>query len=292
MSHQPPNWNLQQLQHWLQSVIMHPGGADEGAKDSGPPFSAPLEEVIPPTSKQTSVERLGVYAAAYYLRLVDCLREFFPCLRFAMGDEVFGDFALAYLQKHPSQSYTLHHLADQFANFLAETRPVEQAGWENFFVDLARLEHAIELVFDAEGPEEPSPPGRGQGEGLTSAPLSPQSTLTFVPGFQLLAFRYPVSSYYTAWKHGEEPPLPGPQAQFIALFRRDYIVRRHELTPVQHALLSALQADESLEQALAGIAPQALAAGRTSDGLAANLREWFEGWTRAGFFSAALRVTF
>jgi hypothetical protein len=233
-----------------------------------------LEDIIPPTGKQTSAERLGVYAAAYYLRLVDCLREFFPCLRFAMGDEVFDDFALAYLQRHPSQSYTLHRLADQFASFLAETK--SSAGWEDFFVDLARLEHAIEIVFDAEGPE----------ESIAIAPreLTPQSTPSLVPGFQLLSFRYPVSSYYTAWKHDEHPSLPDPQAQFIALFRREYIVRRHELTHLQHALLAALQAGESLEQALAIIAPQALAAGQTANTLAADLREWFEHWTRAGFF--------
>ena len=254
----------------------------------------PLEEIVPPTSKQASTERLHVYAAAYYLRLIDCLREFFPCLRFAMGDEVFDDFALAYLQRHPSQSYTLHHLADQFAYFLAETKPSvyndqteEHAGWEAFFVDLARLEHAIEIVFDDEGPEEPSPLGRGEGEGLSPAPLTPASSLSLVPGFQLLSFRYPVSGFYTAWKHNEGPALPDPQAQFIALFRRDYIVRRQELTYFQHSLLIALQAGESLEQALGRIAPQAFAAGQTSDTLAADLREWFEYWTRAGFFQQA-----
>lgn len=236
-----------------------------------------LEEVIPSTSKQASAERLQVYAAAYYLRLVDCLREFFPCLRFAMGEEIFDDFALAYLQKHPSQSYSLHHLADQFANFLAQTK--SSAGWEQFFVDLARLEHAIEIVFDDEGPEEAIPTMRND--------LTPQSTLDLVPGFQLLSFRYPVSSYYTAWKHSEGPVLPDPQAQFIALFRRDYIVRRHELSEIQHALLATLQAGESLEQALGRIASQAFAAGQTADILAADLREWFEHWTRAGFFRQA-----
>jgi hypothetical protein len=271
MSHQSHNLSLEQLQRWLQSVITHPGGA-EGGKDSASPFSIPLQDIIPPTSKQSSTEQLGVYAAAYYLRLVDCLREFFPSLRFAMGDEIFDDFALAYLQKHPSQSYTLHRLADQFASFLAETKST--AGWEDFFVDLARLEHAMEIVFDAEGPE----------ESIAITPEKESSTLSLVPGFQLLSFRYPVSSFYTAWKHSEQPPLPDPQAQFIALFRRDYIVRRHELTVLQHALLAAFQAGESLEQALARIAPQALAGGQTADALAAELREWFEHWTRAGFF--------
>ena len=220
---------------------------------------------------------MGVYAAAYYLRLVDCLREFFPCLRFAMGEEIFDDFALAYLQKHPSQSYTLHRLADEFADFLSETKPSD--GWEEFFVDLARLEHAIEVVFDAEGPEESSSVGQMEIENPT-----PQSVLALVPGFQLLAFRYPVSSYYTAWKHGAEPALPDPKAEYLALFRRDYIVRRHELTSLQHSLLSALHSGETLETAISHIAPHALAAGQPADTLAAALREWFEQWTRGAFF--------
>ncbi|MFN0022018.1 MAG: DNA-binding domain-containing protein, partial [Pirellulaceae bacterium] len=140
--------SLEQLQRWLQTVIMHPVGVEGEV----------IEQIILPSSKQTSAERLEVYAAAYYLRLVDCLQEFFPCLRFAMGDDVFDDFALAYLQQYPSQSYTLHHLADQFANYLNDTKPNgsdQPCRWEDFFVDLARLEHAIEVVFDADGPEEP-----------------------------------------------------------------------------------------------------------------------------------------
>ncbi len=275
MTPQTSTPSLEQLQHWLQAVIMHPGGV-EGEM---------IEQVILPSSRQSSAERLAVYSSAYYLRLVDCLREFVPCLRFAMGDEVFDDFALAYLQQHPSQSYTLHHLADQFANFLSDTRPVggdQQPGWEDFFVDLARLEHAIEVVFDAEGPEEPSPSGRGQGEGLTS-----QSNISFVPGFQLLAFRYPVSSFYTAWKRDQRPQLPSPGQQQIALFRRDYIVRRHELTSVQYELLTALQAGATLEESLARAAPLALASNESPDSLAVNLRDWFEHWTRERFFLPA-----
>ncbi|MCE9526069.1 MAG: DNA-binding domain-containing protein [Planctomycetales bacterium] len=149
MTPQPSTPSLEQLQCWLQAAIMYPGGV-QGKE---------IEQFVLPTSKQSSAERLAVYSSAYYLRLVDCLREFFPCLRFAMGDDVFDDFALAYLQQHPSQSYTLHHLADRFANFLSDTKPAgsdQQPRWEDFFVDLARLEHAIEIVFDAEGPEEPS----------------------------------------------------------------------------------------------------------------------------------------
>jgi len=277
MSDAPSIPSLEELQRWLQAVIMHPGGVQEGSRSQGSPLGEQLENVVPATSKQTSAERLDVYASAYYLRLVDCLREFFPCLRYATGDEIFNEFALAYLQRHPPKNYSLHHLADQFADFLTETKSA--AGWEDFFVDLARLEHAIEIIFDAEGPEEDA-----LREPADAVALTPQSSLSFVPGFQLLVFRYPVSSYYTAWKRGDEPPLPAPAEQFVALFRREYIVRRHALTKVQHALLALLLRGKPVEEALARVAPQALAEGQTGKGLAGELHDWFENWTRGGFF--------
>ncbi|MFN0019896.1 MAG: hypothetical protein ACKVP0_16690, partial [Pirellulaceae bacterium] len=118
------------------------------------------------------------------------------------------------------------------------------------------------------------------------AELAEHTLLSFVPGFQLLAFRYPISSFYTAWKRGEQPPLPAPSQQQIALFRRDYIVRRHELTSVQYELLAALLAGATLEVSLAQVAPLALATGESPDTLAINLRAWFEHWTREGFFLA------
>src|SRR6185436_7549247 len=142
----PPS--LEELQRWLQEAITGP---------SQPADVASIDDIVLPSTKQTSAERLAVYSTAYYLRLVDCLREFFPCLRYAMGEEIFDDFALAYLQQHPSQSYTLHRLADRFGEFLRESRPTSsetQSHWTEFFVDLARLEHAIEVVFDSEGSEE------------------------------------------------------------------------------------------------------------------------------------------
>ena len=278
--------SLAQLQRWLLAVITHPGGVEEGTSSTAaqqeiclPPEK--LASIIPPSSQQTSEERLGVYAAAYFMRLVDCLREFFPCLRYAMGAEVFAQFALGYLQKYPSRSYTLNRLADQFADFLQETKPRESsaASWEEFFIDLARLEHAIEETFDAAGPET-SPSAEPPHE-----PLDPQSVLDFVPGFRLLSFRFPVSSYYTSWKQDEQPELPPPGEQYLALFRRDYIVRRLELSPVQHELLTFLHVGKTLEESLAQIAPAAIAAGASAESLINDVRTWFEQWTRVGVFA-------
>ena len=75
------------------------------------------------SKRRTSVERLEVYANAYYARLLECLRDEFPALLHAVGEEVFDGLAFGYLQAYPSTSYTLSNLSRNFARFLEETRP-------------------------------------------------------------------------------------------------------------------------------------------------------------------------
>ena len=69
------------------------------------------------------MDRLAIYGSAYYLRLLECMREEFPATAHALGEETFDGFAAAYLQQYPSRSYTLCQLGTHFARFLVETRP-------------------------------------------------------------------------------------------------------------------------------------------------------------------------
>jgi hypothetical protein len=57
------------------------------------------------------MDRLAIYGTAYYARLLECLLEEFPVLVHALGEELFDAFAVGYLQKYPSRSYTLNDLA-------------------------------------------------------------------------------------------------------------------------------------------------------------------------------------
>lgn len=235
---------------------------------------AVLDLAILPSRRQTAVERMAVYSSAYFARLLEVLRELFPCLRYAIGDELFDTFAVEYLQAHPPASYTLHRLADRYADFLEATRPADDHSLA-FVVDLARLEHAIDQVFDGPGPETGSKilsAGGGVADG---------GRLSLVPGLRLLAFRFPVSSYFTAWKAGHQPEWPAADAQFVALLRRDYIVRRHELSSVQFELLGYIAAGQSLEDSLAAIAAHA----SSIDGLAGDVQRWFTRWSASGFFA-------
>jgi hypothetical protein len=285
---------LAALQRWLQAVITHPAGVEAGveseeAQNQIDVAPADVEAVILPSTRQSSLARLAVYGNAYYLRLLECLRELFPCLTDALSRESFDQFAAGYLPRHPPASYTLQRLADRFVEFLTETQPAQDAQWAGFVVDLARLELAIEQVFDGPGPESnpwpdaPAPASDGMIPiaEWTAATLSAQTRLVPTPGLMLLQFQWPVSSYYTQWKRGEKPKWPQPISQHVALLRRDYVVRRHELSPVQFELLSLLAQGMPIGPAVAHAASHNASAELHPN----EVRAWMTGWATGRFFA-------
>jgi Putative DNA-binding domain len=256
---------LADVQRWLLAAITEP---------LAPP-QPDIDQLLSPSLQQSAAERLAIYRGAYLARLLEVLREQFPCTRFAVGDELFDQFAAAYLHMHPPRSYTLAKLADNLVDHLEKTRP---ADWGEFVVDLARLEHAIDRVFDTVGPEDLPPFTMPQD-------ANDSLKLTLAPGLELHEFRHPVSSYYTDWKAGEQPKWSQPQPQFVALLRRDYIVRRHELTNVQYELLLAISRGLPLGETVA--AASCAADEVEADNLAAEFGVWFAAWSASGFFAAA-----
>src|SRR5438105_5881909 len=136
---QPPPPSPQPLdivQRWMQAVIMHPDGVDAGlaseaAREHLDVAPENVEQVISRSAAQTSIERLSIYANAYYARLLECLGEEFPVLKKTLGEETFDAFAFDYLQRYPSQSYTLGKLGENFTRYLAETRPADADGDES-----------------------------------------------------------------------------------------------------------------------------------------------------------------
>jgi hypothetical protein len=258
--------DLRQLQRWFLTTISHPAGAAAEATD--------LETILLPGPQQSAAERLAVYSNAYFARLVEVLRELFPCTRAAVGDDLFAQLAVGYLHKHPPYSYTLGRLHYKLIDHLDETRP---ADWGQFIVDLVRLEEAIDRVFDAPGPEQ-----------LPSFALPDDADehlrLRLVPGAELHAFTYPVSSHYTAWKAGQEPPWPEAQAQLVLLLRRDYIVRRYELDETQYELLLNLHRGRTLAEALAAAADTTSTL--DNEQLLRHVGDWFRYWSSERFFAA------
>jgi hypothetical protein len=268
---------LAELQAWMLDAIRQPG-ANVPAPD--------INALIVASRQQTANERLAVYSHAYFARLHDVLAELFPCLRHAVGDELFAEFAAGYLAAYPPTSYTLHRLADHFPEYLEATRPADAPALA-FVVDLARLEQAIDRVFDGPGPEE-LPPFAFPVGGANAEQLQ----LMLVPGMELLALRFPASSYFTSWKNGEADQWPPAALQYVALFRRDFVVRRFELSRVQYMLLEQIASGATLAAAI----DAAVSADADSDSspkrlspdaeLEEVLHDWFAMWGAAGFFTS------
>jgi hypothetical protein len=284
MSHQP---DLAQLQRWMQAVIMHPGGVAAGVES---PTACEhldiadyaLESVIARSRQQTSAERLEIYARAYYARLLECLQNEFPMLAAAVGEDVFNRFAVGYLECYPSGSYTLGKLGKHFGSFLAETRPRDDnSWWPDFLVDLVRFEACINEVFDAPGAESLPPL---TAEQLQSVRVEdwPQCRLRCTPCLRLLEFEHSIREYYRGLRSGQQPLPPERKATWLAVSRRDYIVRHYELSRPQYVLLAQLLQGATIGEAIEHCAEFA----DDLEALSQQLAQWFRDWTAEGFFLA------
>src|SRR5688572_658843 len=102
MSAVPPR-STEQLQRWLMAVVTDPRGVANGLAALG---ADDAESVVTRSKNLTADERLAIYASSYYLRLLDCLANEFPIVTATLGEDLFSDFAMRYLQRFPSHSYT------------------------------------------------------------------------------------------------------------------------------------------------------------------------------------------
>jgi hypothetical protein len=254
---------LDQLQRWMLSAIASEASDEASSR-------------LLPSRHQSVEQRLAVYQSAYIARLVECLRELFPVFTAAVGHEEFAAFAVGYVRRYPPASYTLNRLADRFVDYLTETRPaVPSPGWPDFLLELARLEHTLDDVFDGPGQEDWPPLDLSSQRDLSPDALL---ALRFIaaPDVRLLSFRFPINDFYTAAKRGESLPWPAPQATFLAITRRDYIVRRIPLEKGEFQVLQGLLAGRTLADALA-LATEPLSPG--------DVQRWFADWGRLRLFA-------
>ncbi len=278
--------SLDQLQRWMQAVITHPDGVAAGcgcaeACEQIEVTAPELERVLTRSQSLPAADRLAVYSHAYTARLIECLREEFPALVYTLEPELFDEFAIGYLERYPSRSYTLHHLGANFPQYLTETCPAdEDPRWVALLLDLARLERLYSDVFDGPGSEGQTLMSvehlaRVAPEQLASARLVP------APDLRLIELRSPVHEYIRAVRRKQDPAPPEPAETFLAVHRRDYTVRRHALSRSQFVLLSALVSGETVGDVI-GTWEESLAADASD--LASSLQDWFRDWAAEGLF--------
>ena len=283
--------DLIRIQRWMQTVITHPSGiragiASEAARQEFDVAFEDVEKIVSRSRALTGAEALMIYSRSYHARLLECFRAEFPCVLHALGNELFTDFVIEYLKYYPPQSYTLHDLAKSFPQFLAETRPkasaplAEQETWPDFIIDLATLERAFIEVFDGPGSEGQVLARAVQMRELDDERFA-QLRLAAVPCLRLLAFRYPVLTYFNEVREKKEPDMPAPSDTFLAVNRMNYRIHFSTISLAQYRVLGSLMSGLSVAEALSNASD---VSGSERDWLAARMRAWLCDWVDAGFF--------
>ena len=181
----------------------------------------------------TAEQGLAIYHNAYRARLLETLRGDYPVVHGWLGDDEFDALALAYLNAHPSQHYSLRWLGAQLADFIdgylvpAQATPLSE---------LARLEWAFTLAFDA-----------AEAPVLSMAQMAelaaedwPSLQVRLLPSVQWLTCGHNSVAIWRACKEQTEFPGSQPLAEVeTCLVWRDQLITRYRSLAVDEA--AALQ---------------------------------------------------
>lgn len=259
---------LEKLQHEFLNALLNPSA----------PHSHRISESLLPGATINATACLAIYQRSYILRLRQCLGEQFPATHYALGENVFNDFADYYLEACPSNSYTLYDLGKRFSAWLEDTRPDrdlpadQREDWIDFMVDLTRYEHELFRLFDA--------PGHEGGEWPAQA--TPDDALALQPCLTLASYGYPVAWYYHEIRAGRRPAFPPKMQSHAVILRRDHQTATFPVTPVQYRFLEMLHTGNNISQSLEAIAHWAMKP------LEQVIHSWQtevrQAWLAAGFF--------
>jgi len=274
---------LDQVERWMQTVIMDPGGVGSGlvgqaAREILPGFETKLEDLILPSKQLNALQRLSIYGEMYFWRVTEILAKEFPTVQHLVGEERFGTLVKDYVTGHPSTHYSLTRLGSRFSAYLADD--ADNLPHREFAADIATVERAMEDVFDAPRAEPI------QYEDLTAIPTERWGgvRLQTIPALRLLQLDYPVNAYITAVRENRHLDIPGTAPAFVAVYRHHYRVWRVDLDAQRFTILAALRDGESLGSALDSCASLP---GMDEASLVDAVSGWFREWTSEGLFCGA-----
>jgi hypothetical protein len=93
--------------------------------------------------KEQAVDRLDIYRYGYYLRLLEVSGKDFPCLKSVTGDELFEKIGREYINKFPSNHFSICYFDRFFSSYLSE------AGYEPYLAEIALFEWSLNRAIDA-----------------------------------------------------------------------------------------------------------------------------------------------
>ncbi len=273
-----PELALGGLQRWLQAVITSPGPVRRAlaSREAARLVRAGrTRDVVRPSARLSAGERVGIYQAMYLPRMQEALESDYPGLAHFLGPRAWERLVRAYVDAHPSRSYTLNELGRRLPEFVRRARVPRPA----FCRDLARLEWAITEAFDAA-----ETPALGEREIAAVAPGDEaRARLVPVAALRLVALDHDAGAWLDSLRDERHlHPRPRRARSLVVVYRRNYGVLRRELDPAGFALLADLAAGQPVGRALARALGRR---GKQRLGGADAAFRLFREWAAAGLFT-------
>ena len=265
------NFPLSELQNWMQSALIAPQNVS-GDDTAG---------VLKSNHRISARQGLEIYQRSYIQRISNCMREQFPALCYALGEELFNDFVAEYIASAPPESYTLYDLGRRFAQFLQSSRPdsekddVDKEPWINFMIDLASFERRIFTTFDCEGHE---------GKPFATK-YTPDNELIVQSSLSVGTYRFPVARYYHKIRDGKKPALPPARQIFVAVLRKDYQTITMSLSEPHYLFLNQMCKGSGVRDALQYLAKHFHADPEAIEQSWRDAHKTRNDWIAAGYFA-------
>ncbi len=217
--------DLKQFQSLLYRRITSPDALTVGLSDDGASSSGGIEVLVLGDERLSALERIDIYADAYFYRLLDCLNEEFPATLAVVGPDNFAALARDYLLHYPPSEPSIIHAGRYLATFLRNHRLI---------AELARLERVILDVFHAR-----DAPALGV-EAIRTLPSHqwPELKLRAHPAVEIVHSEWRVADVLSAVESGDDWSEPGHQSAAAIVWRQDAQVRYRDLQEVEARALA------------------------------------------------------
>jgi Putative DNA-binding domain len=222
--------NLRALQDLLYQRITAPHGAANRQSDRCGLSPSVVEALVHGDERLSAAERVGIYADAYFFRLLDCLSEEFPATLVVLGADNFAALVKGYLLMYPPTEPSLLYAGRYLADFLGN-HPF--AGRWPFIAELARLERAVLDVFHAA-----DAPALGV-EALRAVPPGewPALKLRTHPAVKIVHCKWRSADVLQAVEQGREWNDPEHEDASVLVWRQNALVHYRTLERLERDAL-------------------------------------------------------
>ncbi len=224
--------NLREVQTLLYRLITTPEGATRLGNERDP---APEEGegLVRGDQRLSAIERVNIYANAYFYRLLDCLCEEFPATFAVLGSDNFAALVRDYLLACPPTEPSIFYAGRHLSSFLRDY-PLTQR-WP-FIIELVRLERTIVEVFHA------GDTSTLNDEAMRAIPSQqwPELRLLTHPAVEIMHNQWRVTDVLSAVESGREWSEPAHQKATVIVWRQDAQVYYRDLEDVEARALALL----------------------------------------------------